>query len=172
MLMRRGVPVFWPCGTTSQIPEIKTLSLENSIIEKVWARANAWPKGGFLNPEKYKRIPAVSSTNSAEPVPQKIASSENKLTMPSTSELVKADKNLWNTSSAWGFLASSLWVIEVPAKAIINRVKNELISSFIALSLKIPIHSPRIVCTSKIGKLSVQVRVPSGVGLDMIIPRF
>jgi hypothetical protein len=39
-----------------------------------------------------------------------------------------------------------------------------LIGNFIAFSLKIPKHSPRIVCTSKIGNLSVQVGVPPGVG--------
>ena len=52
-------------------------------------------------------------------------------------------------------------------KAITNKAKNALISSFIALSLKIPILTLRIVCTSKIGNLSVQVGVPPGVGSDM-----
>ena len=52
----------------------------------------------------------------------------------------------------------------MPAKAITNKAKNALISSFIALSLKIPNLTLRIVCTSKIGNLPVQVGVPPGVG--------
>jgi hypothetical protein len=52
----------------------------------------------------------------------------------------------------------------VPAKAITNKAKNALISSFIALSLKILNLTLRIVCTSKIGNLPVQVGVPPGVG--------
>ena len=52
----------------------------------------------------------------------------------------------------------------MPAKAITNKAKNALISSFIALSLKIPNLTLRIVCTSIIGNLSVQVGVLPGVG--------
>ena len=37
-------------------------------------------------------------------------------------------------------------------------------SSFIALFSEIPNHASAIVCTSKIGNLSVQVGVPPGVG--------
>ena len=44
-------------------------------------------------------------------------------------------------------------------------------SSFIALSSEIPNHASAIVCTSKLGNLSVQVGVPPGWVLDMTVLR-
>ena len=85
------------------MPETRTLTLDNSIMEKFCGLAILWPGGRSLKPEKYKRIPSVSSTNFLESVPPKIVSSENKLTMLSTSELLNADRNLWNTSIASAF---------------------------------------------------------------------
>ena len=54
----------------------------------------------------------------------------------------------------------------MPAKAITNKAKNALISSFIDLSLKIPNRSLRIVCTSKIGNLFEHAGLPPGVGSE------
>ena len=54
----------------------------------------------------------------------------------------------------------------MPAKAITNKAKNALISSFIALSLKIPNLTLRIVCNSVIGNLSERVGVPPRVGSE------